>query len=321
MGHISHANAKTTPRIRKEIQESNETIAVLAKRLSLNPKTVAKWKKADRVNDNKSGPTIPKSTVLTEIEEQVICEFRRITKFSLDDVYIALTDKIPNLSRSSLHRCLVRHGLNRLPKEALPASDKKTFKSYDIGYVHVDISEIHTEEGKAYLFVGIDRATKYTYVEVYERMTKDNSCLFLKNLIAHCPFKIHTLLTDNGAQFTYKLLAEHLRPKDKKHPFDVICDDNNIDHRLTKFRHPWTNGQVEIMNKIIKGYTVKRYHYIDLKSFKEHLMVFVLLYNHQRKLKALKFKSPYDRMIEIYNESPDFFKFNPVDHKNLGRNN
>jgi len=84
--------------------------------LSLNPKTVAKWKKADRVNDNKSGPTIPRSTVLTEIEEQVICEFRRITKFSLDDVYITLIDNIPSLTHSSLHRCLVRHGLNRLPK-------------------------------------------------------------------------------------------------------------------------------------------------------------------------------------------------------------
>jgi len=97
-------------------------------------------------------------------------------------------------------------------------------------------------------------------------MTKDNACLFLTNLIAHCPFKIHTILTDNGAQFTYKLLAKHLCPKGKKHSFDVICDDNNIEHRLTKFRHPWTNGQVEIMNKIIKGYTVKRYHYIDLKA-------------------------------------------------------
>ena len=65
MGDIQHANAKTTPRIRKEIQESNETIAELAARLSLNPKTVTKRKNAEGITDKKSGPTIPKSTVTT----------------------------------------------------------------------------------------------------------------------------------------------------------------------------------------------------------------------------------------------------------------
>ena len=84
-----------------------------------------------------------------------------------------------------------------------------------IGYVHVDISEVHTQEGKAYLFVGIDRAIKYTYVEVCTKMTQANACLFLKSFIADCPFIIHTLLTNNGAQFTYKLLTEHLQPKIK----------------------------------------------------------------------------------------------------------
>ena len=59
MGDIQHANAKTTPRIRKEIQESSETISELAARLSLNPKTVTKWKSEKRITDKKSGPTTP----------------------------------------------------------------------------------------------------------------------------------------------------------------------------------------------------------------------------------------------------------------------
>jgi len=324
MGSIQHANAKTTPRIRKEIQASNETVAVLAKRLSLNPKTVIKWKNAPSVEDKKSGPTTPRSTVLSEQEEQVICEFRRVSRFSLDDVFIALSDNIPALTRSNLHRCLVRHGLNRLPKEEQPSKAKKSFKDYPVGYVHVDISEVHTQEGKAYLFVGIDRATKYTYVEVYTKMTQENACLFLQNFIADCPFIIHTLLTDNGAQFTYKLLAEHLQPKNKVHPFDQVCLDAKIEHRLTKFRHPWTNGQVEIMNKVIKEHTVKRYHYETLESLKHHLMSFLLLYNHQRKLKALKYQTPYDKIIALYQGLDDkdktiFFKSNP-DHKTLGLN-
>ena len=75
-----------------------------------------------------------------------------------------------------------------------------------------------------------------------------------KRLINDCPFKITKILTDNGAQFTYELLAEHLKPKDKTHPFDVMYKAHTVEHRLTKFKHPWTNGQVEIFNKTIKKF-------------------------------------------------------------------
>lgn len=320
MGNIQHANAKTTPRVRQEIQESSETISELAARLSLNPKTISKWKNAGRTRDKKSGPTIPRSTVLTEQEEQVICEFRRVTKFSLDDVFIALMDEIPKMTRSNLHRCLQRHGLSRLPKVDVVKKEKKSFKEYPIGYVHIDISEVHSTQGKSYMFVAIDRATKYTYVEIHERMTQAIACAFLQNFIEDVPFKIHTILTDNGAQFTYKLLSEQLRPKNKVHPFDVVCNEHNIQHRLTKFRHPWTNGQVEIMNKVLKAHTIKLYHYETLKELKRHVMSFLLLYNYQKKLKALKYQTPYDTMIQIYQDNPEYFKLNPVS-KSLGLNN
>ncbi|WP_156918960.1 hypothetical protein [Holospora obtusa] len=64
--------------------------------------------------------------------------------------------------------------------------------------------------------------------------------MFFRNLIELYPFKITKILTDNGAQFTYALLAEHFRPKNKTHPFDVICKACKIEHRLTHFRHPLT---------------------------------------------------------------------------------
>ncbi len=115
MGSVHHANAKTTAGVRNEIHESTETIAELSERLPLNHKTVSYWKHAGRVTDKKSGPTRPRSTVLTPAQEPVICEFRRQTKFSLDDVFISLKARIPALTRSNLHRCLQRHGLNRLP--------------------------------------------------------------------------------------------------------------------------------------------------------------------------------------------------------------
>jgi transposase-like protein len=318
MGSILHGNAKTTPLIRKEIQESMESAPTLSKRYNLNIKTIFKWKNAERVVDKRSGPIQPKSA-LSITEQNVICEFRRVTKLPLDDVYISLKAKIPALSRSNLHRCLKRNGLNILPVEEGKKREKKSFKEYGIGFMHVDITEVRTEQGKCYLFVGIDRFSKYVYTEIYATQTIEHSCLFLKNMIAHCPFKITKILTDNGSQFTYELLAEHLRPKNKTHAFDAICLEKGIEHRLTQFKHPWTNGQVEVTNRILKDYTTKAYFYVTIDELKVHMMTFVLYYNHQRKLKSLKYQTPYDIIIQEFDKNPLLFKINPS-HMLLGLN-
>lgn len=311
MGNILHANAKTTPRIRKEIQESKESIAKLAIKYNLNPKTIQKWKNATNTEDKKSGAKTIRSS-LSPMEQQIICEFRRTTKLALDDCFIALKEKIPALTRSNLHRCLKRNGLSVLPKNEDEQQEKKKFKEYDIGFIHVDITQVIIEnKQKLYLFVGIDRASKYVFVELYEEMTVARSVEFLEHLIEDCPFKITKILTDNGSQFTYELLSEHLKPKNKIHPFDNLCKAYNIEHRLTKFKHPWTNGQVEIFNKTIKNNTTKTYHYETIEELKRHLMSYLLYYNHQKKLKALKFKSPYAILLEKFDLNPELFKENP----------
>ena len=209
MGSLLHANATTTPRIRKEIQESKESAPKLAKRLGINVKTVLKWRKAKNTNDKRSGPIEPKSA-LSLVEQNMVCEFRRITKLPLDDVYVALKDKIPALSRSNLYRCLTRNNLNVVPKEESEVREKKNFKDYPIGFVHIDITEVRTQEGKCYLFVGIDRATKYVYTEIHETMTTNVSKDFLKNLIDHCPFKISKILTDNGGSIHLRVACRTL---------------------------------------------------------------------------------------------------------------
>ncbi|ETZ06924.1 integrase core domain protein [Holospora obtusa F1] len=88
---------------------------------------------------------------------------------------------------------------------------------YPFRFVHIDSTEGPHKSEKCDLFVAIERAKKYVYVELHSKMSVNESSAFLKNLIAHCPFKITKILTDNGAQFTYELLAQHLRPKNKTH--------------------------------------------------------------------------------------------------------
>jgi transposase InsO family protein len=72
------------------------------------------------------------------------------------------------------------------------------------------------------------------------------------------------------------------------HAFEFACAELNIDHRLTKPRHPWTNGQVERMNRTIKDATVKRFHYENHDQLRQHLADFVAAYNFARRLKTLR---------------------------------
>src|ERR671918_781938 len=117
-----HGSARTTPRIRAELQASQAATRTLAARYGLNPKTVAKWRGRTTTTDQPMGPNRPRSTVLTEADEAIVVEFRRRTLLPLDDVLGCLRESIPGLTRSALHRCLQRHGISRLPQDEERAS-------------------------------------------------------------------------------------------------------------------------------------------------------------------------------------------------------
>ena len=316
MGQILHGSAKTTEAVRRAIQDSEASIASLASQYDLNPKTVHKWKKRSHVHDAAMGPKRPHSTVLTTEEEAAIVAFRKHTLLPLDDCLYALQSTIGHLTRSSLHRCLQRHGISRLPQLDGESKKKKKFKTYPIGYVHIDIAEVATEEGKLQMFVAIDRTSKFAYVELHEKKTKAIAAEFLRNFIETIPYKIHTILTDNGVQFTNRKQDKHAFT----HIFDRVCAEHNIDHRLTKLAHPWTNGQVERMNRTLKEATVKRYHYESHEKLKEHLHNFVNAYNFAKRLKTLKGLTAYEYIINIWKNEPERFKVNPI-HHTLGLNN
>lgn len=105
---------------------------------------------------------------------------------------------IPQLTRSALHRCLQRHGISRLPEVEGDKKPKAKFKAYAIGFFHIDIAEVQTAEGKLYLFVAIDRTSKFAFVQLVESATRVTASAFLEALIAAVPYRIHTVLTDNG---------------------------------------------------------------------------------------------------------------------------
>ena len=320
MGQVFHGSATTTEAVRRAIQHSQESLRTLARRHGINQKTVAKWKKRATVADMPTGPRDPKSTVLAVEEEAIIVAFRRHTLLPLDDCLYALQATIPNLTRSSLHRCLQRHGISRLPDVEGDKPDKKKFKSYPIGYFHIDIAEVQTAEGKLYLYVAIDRTSKFAFVQLVKKTGRASASAFLEALIKAVPYKIHIVLTDNGVQFTYPpRYADGPTAAFMTHMFDMRCRENGIEHRLTKIKHPWTNGQVERMNRTIKEATVKRYHYDSHEQFKSHLADFVNAYNFGRRLKTLKGLTPYQHICKAWTNEPERFKLNPL-HQMPGLN-
>ncbi len=315
MGQVLHGSARTTEAVRRAIQHSQESLRVLAKHYGINQKTVAKWKKRTAVKDLPTGPKDAHSTVLNIEEEAIIVAFRRHTLLPLDDCLYALQATIPHLTRSSLHRCLQRHGINRLPEMTGDKEPKRKFKTYPIGYFHVDIAEVQTAEGKLRLFVAIDRTSKFAFVELHREAGKMIAAQFLRNLIAAVPYAIHTVLTDNGIQFTNQARHKYA----SHHIFDRVCDENGVEHRLTKVKHPWTNGQVERMNRTIKEATVKRYHYDSHDQLTAHLHAFIDAYNYGRRLKTLRGLTPYEYVCKCWTTEPDRFRLNPH-HQSPGLN-
>lgn len=128
------------------------------------------------------------------------------------------------------------------------------------------------------------------------------------------PYKVHTVLTDNGIHFTDPKypgsaveevkLAIAAGERFRCHSFELAYAQTDIDHRRTKPRHSWTNGQVERMNRTIKEATAKRYHYETHYQLRQLLGDFVAAYNFGRRSKTFKGLAPYEAICKTWLKEP-----------------
>jgi transposase len=202
MGQVLHGCARTTEAVRRAIQLQQERVRTLARRYSVSPTTIQKWRKRAAMTDARMGPKEAHSSALTPEEEAIVVAFRRHTLLPLDDCLYSLQPTVPHLTRSTLHRCLQRHGISRLPRVGGDKPPKQRFATYAIGYVHIDLAEVCTEEGKLRLFVAIGRTSKLSFVRLVESAGKTEAADFLRDPVEAVPYRIHTVLTDSGVQFT-----------------------------------------------------------------------------------------------------------------------
>lgn len=309
-----HANATTTPKIRRYIQESKSSNSELARELNTTVDTILRWRGRDDVYDRSHTPHNLKTT-LTGAQENIVIELRRYLLLPLDDLLVITREFInPNVSRSGLDRCLRRHGVSRL-SDLIPVSDKdkkpiKTFKDYEPGFVHVDVKylpQMPDETTHGYLFVGIDRASRWVYIDIMRDKSADSAAAFLQALHDKAPFKIQKLLTDNGKEFTDRFIATGEREPTGNHVFDKTCNRLKIEHRLISPGHPQTNGMVERFNGRI-GDVLKNTRFSSSDDLKQTMNRYNHLYNHQIPQRSLSHKTPIDTLKEWQKKRPDLFK-------------
>lgn len=312
-----HKQARTTPAIRAEIAASHDSVAVLARRYGVSHATIYKWRKRDSVHD-RSHTAHNLQTTLTPAQESVVVCLRRDLLLPLDDL-LAVTREFlcKDVSRSGLARCLNRHGVGNLNalKPPTPNVAPKPFKSYEPGYLHMDIKylpQMADESRRRYLFVAIDRATRWVFVALKKDKTAASARRFLNELHDSCPLKITKLLTDNGKEFTDRLFGKRERDASGEHEFDQLCQELGIEHRLTKPRTPQTNGMVERFNGRISD-VLKTHHFDSAQDLEQTLLRYVALYNHQLPHSALLSNTPMQTMKAWYASHPHLFRKRPYD--------
>ena len=312
-----HKRARTTPAIRAEIAASTESAKALACRFGVSEATIYKWKSRQSVQD-RSHTAHRLQTTLTSAQETIVVHLRRTLLLPLDDL-LAVTREFlcPDVSRSGLDRCLRRHGVGNLHalKPATPQEPHKAFKSYEPGYLHMDVKylpQMQDETKRRYLFVAIDRATRWVFVAIKKDKTAASAGSFLKALHKACPLKIVKLLTDNGKEFTDRLFASRERAPSGNHEFDQLCQELGIEHRLTRPRTPKTNGMVERFNGRISD-VLKTNRFNSALDLEETLLRYVALYNHQLPQSALQSKTPMQAMKGWYDSQPSLFHKRPYD--------
>ena len=246
-----HKNATTTPATRLAIQQASGSDYKLAAHFGVSRDTVRKWRKRQSVTDRSHTPHRLQTT-LNAGQEELVVYLRTALRLPLDDLLAVVHEFIePAMSRSALDRLLRRRGLSRLSAAAAPERSHQAFKAYEPGYVHVDVKDLPQmaeQSARCYVFVAIDRATRWVFIAIKKNRTAAAARSFLNALAKAAPFKIRTVLTDNGAEFTDRLFGARASDPSAEHEFDRLCQALGIEHRPTRVRRPQTNGMVGRFN-------------------------------------------------------------------------
>lgn len=312
-----HANATTTPKVRAYIQSSSLSVRELSRELGVSELTIRRWRSRTSVTD-RSHKAHRLAISLSPAEEQLVLELRSDIGLGLDDIVEVMRRCVrTDLSRSAIYRSLRRHGVAGRPT-APEAEAPGRFAATAFGFVHIDLKHLPRLGGMpAYVFVAIERTTRFVHVEIVSERNAITIAACLERFLKAFGHKVHTILTDNGSEFTDRFAIDMKgkpagRPSGN-HPFDKLCAGRGIEHRLTRPFHPQTNGMVERFNRRIAQAIAQapvgttnagKNRFATHQNRSDYITAFVNAYNRTR-LRCLNYTAP----IQALNNQPEHYTF------------
>lgn len=304
-----HRNATTTPRQRGYIRTSDKSVAELARELSVSETTIRRWKRRSDAADRPSTPH-RLATSLSVEEEEIAVELRVRLDLSLDDALEVLRRCVrDDISRSALYRLWRRRGIAGTPPRETTVPGH--FDVQPFGFVHADLKHLTRLDGRpAYVFVIIERTTRFVHIEILDDRYADTVAAAFARFLEAFGHPVHTVLTDNGSEFTDRFGAARYVKRDTgtgRHPFDRLCAKHHIRHKLTKPFHPQTNGMVERFNRRIADAIAEqptttlnagKNRFASHHQRNAFIIAFVQDYNRTR-LRCLQYQAPAERLANL----------------------
>jgi transposase InsO family protein len=261
------------------------------------------WKRAyekdgeQALVNSKPCPENPKLRTKPEVEEKIL-HLRRTYHFGQQRIawYLERYHGI-TISAGGVRGVLLRHGLNRLPRNERKRSP--VYQRYEkqvpghhvqIDVKFLDFQELDGKKVRRFQYTAIDDATRIRALKIYEKHTQENAISFLDYVVEKFPFRIQTIRTDNGHEFQVK--------------FHWHVLDLGMDHVYIKPRTPRLNGKVE------RSHSTDQQEFYQLLSYKDDvdleakLMEWETFYNCHRPHASLKGKTPYEILLEKLQSNP-----------------
>jgi transposase InsO family protein len=202
--------------------------------------------------------------------------------------------------RSRATICHILNGrkkVKRSPRERLKTHQKRYELPIPGQRFQVDVKYVPCliDYKQAYSYVIIDECTRWRFAKTYFSLDAGTTVEFLKEFRLICPFPIHTIQTDNGQEFTYKLnpVAQHI-----EHPVDTWCKEQGIVHRLIPPGVKELNGKVERSHRIDMQYFYWKASSHCLEAFNREQMAWMRTYNTERLHGGIEFMTPLEKLAE-----------------------
>ena len=152
-----------------------------------------------------------------------------------------------------------------------------------------------TDGQKYYQYTAVDECSRWTYREMYDEHSTYSSLDFLKKLILNAPFPLREVQTDNGSEFTNRLIvvkSKHLTL------FEQALKDLEIIYHRIQIATPRHNGKVERQHRTDEARFYKTMRMYNLEDGRKQLSVYQKKSNDYIKT-CLGMKTP-NQVVEMY---------------------